>query len=66
MATIKISDLHSTVPISIDSEEEFVEAVKNSTIRALDARQLQDIRGGVEWVIAKIPCPIIVGIRISP
>jgi hypothetical protein len=66
MATIKIFDLGSTPPISIDSEDEFLEAVKNSTIRALDARQQQDIRGGVEWVKAKIPCPIIVGMRIAP
>lgn len=63
MATIKISDLHSTLPISIDSEDEFLEAVKNSTIRALDARQLQDIRGGfVGGFKAKIPGRIFVGL----
>lgn len=50
MATIKVFDL----PLA-DSEnskhhlaEEFIEAVSNSVIRALDARQLQDIRGGFQ------------------
>lgn len=52
MATIKVFDLHSA---GSDSEsymnhlaEEFIEAVSNSVIRALDARQLQDIRGGFQ------------------
>lgn len=47
MATIKISDLHSSLSISFD-QEEFIEAVSGAVTRALDARQLQDIRGGLE------------------
>lgn len=47
MATIKISDLHSHLHTSISSEEEFIEFISNAVIRAIDARQLQDIRGGV-------------------
>ena len=52
MATIKVFDLHSA---GYDSENcihhlagEFLEAVSNSVIRSLDARQLQEIRGGFE------------------
>lgn len=56
MATIKISDLCSPLPDSIGCQEEFIGAVENAVIRALDARQLQDIRGG----IAPLKPPIIV------
>lgn len=45
MATVKISDLHLSLSASVGSEE-FIEAISSSVTRALDARQLQDIRGG--------------------
>lgn len=60
MATVKISDLRSPLPAAIDREEEFVGAVSSAVIRALDARQLQEIRGGIylEPIIAgNIPIP---------
>lgn len=43
MATIKVSDLCSPLPASIGCQEEFIGAVKNADIRALDARQLQEL-----------------------
>lgn len=47
MATIKISDLRSPISTSISCEEEFTGTVSNAVIRAIEARQLQDIRGGI-------------------
>lgn len=56
MATIKISDLRSSISASISCEEELTGAVSNAVMRAVEARQLQDIRGG----IAPLKPPIIV------
>lgn len=53
MATIKISDLLSPLPASIGCEEEFIGAVSSAVTRAIDARQLQDIKGGT--TLAKPP-----------
>lgn len=65
MATIKISDLRSTPPASID-DKEFIGSVENAITRALDARQLQDIRGGLNPSTPKVtPVPIFVGIIIA-
>lgn len=65
MTTIKISDLHSNLPVSIDCEEEFMGAVDDAITRALDARQLQDIRGGLLPSTPKVkPVPIFVGIMV--
>ena len=47
MATIKISDLRSPISGSISCEEEFTGAISNAVMRAVEARQLQDIRGGI-------------------
>ncbi len=64
MATIKISDLRSTASIGC---EEFIGAVENAVTRALDARQLQNVRGGLEFPTTKVaPGPILVGLIASP
>lgn len=64
MATIKISDLRSPLSASISCEEEFTGAVSNAVMRAIEARQLQDIRGGLTPtklpIIAPRKPPIIV------
>jgi hypothetical protein len=44
MATIRVSDLPRTT--SISNQEAFDQAVSSSVLRAIDARQQQDIRGG--------------------
>ncbi len=65
MATIKISDLRSNLSVSPDCQEEFIEVVNNAIARALDARQLQDIRGGLQPSTTKVtPVPIFVGIMV--
>lgn len=67
MATIKISDLCSPLPASIGCEEEFIGAVENAVIRALDARQLQHIRGGLKFLTeVRLKPPILVGLRAAP
>jgi|GEM_PF-6052094 len=63
MATIKLSDLHSTLPTSISNEEEFIGAVSSAVIRALDSRQLQEIRGGF---LSPGIGPIVLGIIFRP
>lgn len=66
MATIKISDLRSNLSVSPGCQEEFIEVVNNAIARALDARQLQDIRGGFQPSTTKVtPVPIFVGIMVS-
>jgi hypothetical protein len=45
MATIRVSDLPRTT--SISNQEAFDQAVSSSVLRAIDARQQQDIRGGI-------------------
>lgn len=73
MATIKISDLRSTV--FTNCEEEFVGAVENAVIRAIEARQLENIRGGLETSkplakpfieVTPFPIWIWVGILVAP
>jgi len=66
MATIKISELRSTSPVSIDCEEEFIGAVENAVIRAVEARQLQELRGGKLSNIGVMPIkkPILMGLPI--
>lgn len=82
MATIKISDLRSPLPAFIGCEEEFTGAVENAVVRAVNARQLQDIRGGfkspttggiflpnpIGELIGEmlLPNPIFVGFRVVP
>lgn len=66
MASIKISDLDLNLTVSID-DKEFIGAVENAITRALDARQLQDIRGGLEFSTTKVASlPIFVGIIAAP
>lgn len=68
MATIKISDLCSPLSASIGCQEEFIGAVENAVIRAVDARQLQDIRGGLQPPTTEVMLkqPILVGFRAVP
>lgn len=47
MATIKISDSRSPISTSINCEDEFTGAVSNAVMRVVEARQLQNIRGGI-------------------
>ncbi|AUB35004.1 hypothetical protein COO91_00852 [Nostoc flagelliforme CCNUN1] len=64
MAAIKISDLHSTLLSSISSEEEFIGSVDKAIIRAIDARQLQNTRGGLNikgGLNSSIPTKVLVG-----
>lgn len=64
MASIKIFDLHSNLRTSVDSKE-FMGAIESAIARALDARQLQNIRGGLQPSITQVTPPIFVGIILS-
>ncbi|MBD1944064.1 hypothetical protein H6F50_17125 [Coleofasciculus sp. FACHB-712] len=68
MASIKIFDLSSPLPASIGRQEEFIGAVENAVIRALEARQLQDIRGGLQPLTTEVmpKQPTLVGFRAVP